>query len=1644
MEDEPPQAVRNCRTCKRDLPEVEFRSVKDPTKFTGQCTSCRVRQKERVAESRAAIAGLRNIASRLSPRKATKRTDLLADLTPPRRTAPTPLPVNSQQPPSTPALFRSLAPAVQGPFTPGEVDNPSSFTPTLSMPTVVLGTPIPPSTLSAAPVVLGTPIPQESLPITPSLPPQNQRRGRYTRQRTFNPRPRPQPQERQFNQIVDSPFTRDLNLPALSEEDQVLVREFYSALNDDNMLSCLRCKERWFDMKRNKLNICSRCISRDRKRASDEPYFFSAANNLDFGEVPNNLPDLTMVEEMPIARVHVHVKVLQVRGTQYKYRGHVVHFLRNVDIVLLRPPTMDGEPRPQQQFARDFRRHHPGYREIVVREDLLQRLPVDGSIIESIVSQVADIPDSEAPHGPVAEAAEEEEEPSDADASAIPNLQVTETELNALQSRLFNGTPDYEGVTVLEDMSRGAQAQHQMSLPSIRRTPINEFNHSQPLLSLAFPTLYPEGKADFTEPRLRSITYQDYLAHAMRWQDGRFARHKTWPFVAFNTLLRAQVRKRSNYFVRQQEGRRGALTRAELEEAMAKPDEPEAQAMIQSITRQAAVIRGTRPYWYKQRKELEAYAYNLGRPGLFVTASAADYHWESLYRHMPRFQEWQAAPEAARMALSRQLLRDNAHIAAYHFHKRYTLFRSIVVKQKFNLIDFWGRYEWQGRGSSHHHGLYWLSGHPDLDPDNNESRTRFARVWGYHVSAVNPEPQRIQAPGEGNPLTLNLLQQPLTVQLLSMVVNRVQRHHCNNYCMQLNKRTKQVECRFGFPHGQRLLASLDKLPHSKHWCFRGERNDSQINHYNRLLTVAWLANTDISPCTSLQQVVDYAAKYCSKSEKKSESFAQIGKALMPRVKDQNPLISFTSKLLNQLVAERDYSKQEVSHLLLGLPLQEGSRTCLYVDCRNPGRHSRSLQMDGDEVDEAPNVYEKYKQRPESLGDLAYVSFLKYWNFRPRDPSKWKQWQPGNVNGRPRVLVYFPRYQADPEGQQWPDYCRVKLTLNHPHRHLDELLTFDGQTFRSHVQAFSYCWQHHSHSDDHYGRPKEVQLQPQEDQYEALPVEEEYDDEDWMRLAALLPDNPLTQEGLDLLGRRDIDVNYDWTRHVGTYPELRASYWKDLIASHPIANDVEVLGPQWRDPLNPQQRLVYDTCVGHFLAKTPAQILLHVDGGGGTGKSFLIKVLSSHLQATALPDPSPICRAAPTGVASNQIQGSTIHSLLRLPVGGAFTDLSPADAAALQSRLRHVKYLVIDEKSMLGLEQLARIDSRLRQAFPQRSSEFFGSVSVLLVGDFFQLPPVRQKPLYSTSTNLSLLERKGQAAYQLFDRSVFLTTVQRQAGDEQARFRQALQELREVKLSIPSWNLLSSRVQAKLTQTEVDSFSAALRVYSTKARVNEYNYEHMVHLNAPAIQVEAKNQGKGAAQAPSDNAGNLSNKFPVAKGARVMLTTNLWQPAGLVNGAQGTVYDIAWNAGADPYKDPPAVIMVDFDSYDGSSYLTTTEGRKICPILPVTRDFLVGNETCSRTQPALIVAFAITVHKCQSLTKDRIVTDLSTRDFQAGISYIAVSRVTSLQGLLLEAPFDRQSLYNHTPTEGMKMRYIDQQRRQAQQLTSPPYPPVYLD
>jgi ATP-dependent exoDNAse (exonuclease V) alpha subunit len=134
-------------------------------------------------------------------------------------------------------------------------------------------------------------------------------------------------------------------------------------------------------------------------------------------------------------------------------------------------------------------------------------------------------------------------------------------------------------------------------------------------------------------------------------------------------------------------------------------------------------------------------------------------------------------------------------------------------------------------------------------------------------------------------------------------------------------------------------------------------------------------------------------------------------------------------------------------------------------------------------------------------------------------------------------------------------------------------------------------------------------------------------------------------------------------------------------------------------------------------------------------------------------------------------------------------------------------------------------------------------------------------------------------------------------------------------------------------------------------------------------------------------------------------------------------------------------MVAFDRYSGPAFMTTDDGRPVVPILPVKNEFVRRVETCSRTQFPLIISYAITVHKSQSITVDKVATDLSERDFQPGLSYVALSRVKTIEGLMLDAPFDRCHLYRDQMPEGMQMKLHDQERRQKQVLDEALYGPT---
>ena len=158
--------------------------------------------------------------------------------------------------------------------------------------------------------------------------------------------------------------------------------------------------------------------------------------------------------------------------------------------------------------------------------------------------------------------------------------------------------------------------------------------------------------------------------------------------------------------------------------------------------------------------------------------------------------------------------------------------------------------------------------------------------------------------------------------------------------------------------------------------------------------------------------------------------------------------------------------------------------------------------------------------------------------------------------------------------------------------------------------------------------------------------------------------------------------------------------------------------------NEMQRLAYDIVNAHQKDESSEKepLCLIIIGEAGTGKSYLINALHNLLQ-------NKCAVTATTGKASYNIKGVTIHSLLKLPVGPRGNrDLSGQSLTRLQETFKKVEYILIDEYSMLGQATFGWIDKRCKQA-TAFYDKVHGGISMILIGDPAQLPPVADKPLY---------------------------------------------------------------------------------------------------------------------------------------------------------------------------------------------------------------------------------------------------------------------------------------------------------------------------
>lgn len=410
------------------------------------------------------------------------------------------------------------------------------------------------------------------------------------------------------------------------------------------------------------------------------------------------------------------------------------------------------------------------------------------------------------------------------------------------------------------------------------------------------------------------------------------------------------------------------------------------------------------------------------------------------------------------------------------------------------------------------------------------------------------------------------------------------------------------------------------------------------------------------------------------------------------------------------------------------------------------------------------------------------------------------------------------------------------------------------------------------------------------------------------------------------------------------------------------------------------------------------------GKAGTGKSTLIRRFLEETERNAI-------TVAPTGIAALNVDGYTIHRLFSFFTGvnaetvrsGRYYPGRFADA------LKELDTLIVDEVSMVRADLFDAMVAALER-FGPRPGEPFGGVQLVLVGDLYQLPPV--VPPGEASY---IAESYGTPYFfsaRSFDRERFptveLNTVFRQLGD--TRLVDLLNAVREGALLDDARAELNTRTAPDF-EPPLDEFWLTLA--TTNRIVGARNRQMLERLTDAPTQFIADVTGEtDGFEFPADE------RLQLAIGAQIMLLNN--DPADRwVNGSLGRVEGIGFDGGEPVIR----IALRDGRTVSVSPYTwditrpTVHEGSL--------EHQIIG----SFTQLPMKLAWAITIHKSQGQTLDRVVVDLTGGTFANGQLYVALSRCTSLEGLVLK----RDVLPRDLKTDILVRRFLELGKTRGDEL-----------
>ena len=406
------------------------------------------------------------------------------------------------------------------------------------------------------------------------------------------------------------------------------------------------------------------------------------------------------------------------------------------------------------------------------------------------------------------------------------------------------------------------------------------------------------------------------------------------------------------------------------------------------------------------------------------------------------------------------------------------------------------------------------------------------------------------------------------------------------------------------------------------------------------------------------------------------------------------------------------------------------------------------------------------------------------------------------------------------------------------------------------------------------------------------------------------------------------------------------------------------------------------------------ISVFLTGKAGTGKTTFLK----HIVAGCS---KRLAVVAPTGVAAVNAGGVTIHSFFQLPLCPYLPDVKelvteyqmPEKNRSLRKDrvkiLRTLELLIIDEISMVRADILDAIDATLKRY--RKNDRPFGGVQLLMIGDVQQLPPVvteSEKP-FMDQVYPSPFFFNSRAFRKLGYIVIELNKIHRQRD---AEFTSMLNDIRTGSPSDQTLERLNRRLDPGF---EPPSGEYWIRLTTHNHQADSINREKMDALKGKSMIFKAEIDGNYP-----ESAYPTETELRLKKGAQVMFTRNDTSGNSMYfNGKIGTVTSLY-----------PEIIVTD---ENGNEIIVNQEkwDNVRYEINPETQEIQAVNDG-SFTQYPLRAAWAITIHKSQGLTFDRVIIDAG-RAFSFGQVYVALSRCRSLEGIVLTTPITRRCTFRNT-------------------------------